>query len=252
MFYLVVVFSILYFVVAMTQHVALPGCHSLWTVTGIFAWLRFIIDDLLFYYHMMKSMAFDGVAGTGSQLITTTGVLDSYHEYDSIDHISSNPEALVILIHGMFGSVHSWGKYVNAIRKSYGNRVAIFIPSVDRYLEVDESIIAAPILDVAKRFVTHNPEAHVFVIGHSKGGCIAYYVEQRIESQHVTLLSFAAPHNGTKLAALPKLLYFCYYRFDKRKIPQWVHGIEYDGYLKKDGQTVEAFNGRADLNEIAR
>ena len=29
-------------------------------------------------------------------------------------------------------------------------------------------------------------------------------------------------------------------------------GIEYDGYLKKDGQTVEAFNGRADLNEIAR
>lgn len=29
-------------------------------------------------------------------------------------------------------------------------------------------------------------------------------------------------------------------------------GVEYDGYLDKDGQTVEAFNGRADFNAISR
>ncbi|MFZ3071107.1 MAG: LysM peptidoglycan-binding domain-containing protein [Anaerolineaceae bacterium] len=29
-------------------------------------------------------------------------------------------------------------------------------------------------------------------------------------------------------------------------------GVEYDGYLSKDGQTVEAFNGRADFNQIGR
>jgi len=29
-------------------------------------------------------------------------------------------------------------------------------------------------------------------------------------------------------------------------------GNEYDGYLTKDGQTVEAFDGRADFNQIER
>jgi murein DD-endopeptidase MepM/ murein hydrolase activator NlpD len=61
-----------------------------------------------------------------------------------------------------------------------------------------------------------------------------------------THLHLARRYNGVWIAAHGRVPFV---------LSGWVAssaGIEYDGYLKKDGQTVEAFNGRADLNEIAR
>jgi len=61
-----------------------------------------------------------------------------------------------------------------------------------------------------------------------------------------THLHLARRYNGVWIAADGKVLF---------NLSGWVAsstGIEYDGYLTKDGQTVEAFDGRADLNQIAR
>ena len=61
-----------------------------------------------------------------------------------------------------------------------------------------------------------------------------------------THLHLARRYNGVWIAADGEIPFV---------LSGWVAsstGIEYDGFLTKDGQTVEAFNGRADLNEIAR
>lgn len=109
--------------------------------------------------------------------------------------ISEPKNKLVVFIHGLNSSPLAWGKYILHLEKEY----AIFAPQVHQkgYCALEEA--AAPILAEVQSYAHLFPDNPIFLVGHSNGGRIAAYLEQKLIARRITLISIAGPHSGTAL-----------------------------------------------------
>ncbi len=115
-------------------------------------------------------------------------------------------KALVAFIHGLGSSPLTWTHHLDA--KVEG--ATVFIPHVYKKGYCKVSRAAEPIFDVITSYSRQFPDNPVILVGHSNGGRIAAYIEQRIQVKKVCLISIAGVHGGSKLVNL-----FAYFKINR-------------------------------------
>lgn len=96
--------------------------------------------------------------------------------------VAGDPEApLVVLIHGLAGSHHTWDRVVPLI-EDHARVVAVDLPST-RSIEGEADAVAALI------------DRPAIVVGHSRGGLIATAVAERHPGRVAKIIALCTPHS---------------------------------------------------------
>ncbi|MEC7839605.1 MAG: hypothetical protein VX777_06165 [Chlamydiota bacterium] len=155
--------------------------------------LKSQIDEMCFRWSNRKA---DDNQFENRSIVALQG--DSY----GVDTLSWNRDEgskkLVVFIHGLNGSPTIWNRYLLKL-ESESNQATTFAPYVkDKgYCKLKEA--ALPILEAVQNYISKYPDNSVTLVGYSNGASIAGYIERKINTKKVTLVSIAGAFNGTML-----------------------------------------------------
>ena len=173
-----------------------------------------------FHHFFRRLMHFD--PATAPSVVRTNARTPETPEPSHRDDWDSQPEHLVILVNGLFGSVRNWRAIDNAIRsraKRESRRVLVHSTRANSYFQTFDGVdvcserLASEVLAIVE---ANRSLKNISVIGHSLGGVLARHALSRLYREDGTIagltplqyITLATPHVGvspTSPSALPFL-----------------------------------------------
>lgn len=105
---------------------------------------------------------------------------------------------LVVFIHGLNSSPLTWTKYCKIIQERNPG-ILCFAPNVYKKGYCSVKRAAEPILKAVRNYQQGNPDAPIWLVGHSFGAKIAARIECKLGAKNIVVISIAGPHGGTAL-----------------------------------------------------
>lgn len=165
-------------------------------------YIEYITKDILFYWRLLTMSAEDAESSRGVHVVTTDDGSVLYPLIMEGD-CTNSPAVLVVLIHGIGGTPAAFSRYIRHVIDTYSNdEVQLFVPNVVNRGFCSLETASKPVFDAVQEFSVRHPNTTIMLVGHSNGARIALYVDRRLDTKCVSVLSIAGPHEGTGFADL--------------------------------------------------
>lgn len=164
-----------------------------------------------FFFMSTLNGLFNDIRYNLNALINSVDHSENYSSY--IEDKVEDPEALCVLLHGLYGHPSAFDNYHDAFKEKYGDKITIYQPHVINYgncsIEDATDEIAQEILNWSLK---HENMPIVF-IGSSNGARISAYISTILKQEcgvtnPMKVTSIAGPFFGSTLADQPNLSSF--------------------------------------------